>query len=207
MTALTLQPGEPATSSNGTLPARGGTMGDMVVSQLHGRYYEQALNGHLFYAQTAVTGVAPGTAISTTGAYTLYNPIGSGYNLVVLEGMMGYVSGTIGAGVVDWVAHVNPAAAAPTGTAIVATNALLGGSAGVARPLTTSTVVAGTPIRPFCSLGASLATTAVQPWHVRDDVGGAIIVAPGCAVDLHATAAGGTSPLVVFGVLWEEVAI
>lgn len=200
-----LSQGEQA-PTNGSVPARGGKLGDAVLSQLHGRYFEQARNGHLFYAQTPVTGVAPGTTISTTGAYTLYNPSSSVY-LVVLAGFMGYVSGTLGAGVVDWVAHTNPAAAAPTGTAIVPTNALLGGASSVAKPLTTSTVVAGTPIRPFCSLGASLASTAVQPWNVMDDVGGAIIVAPLTAVDLHATAAAGTSPLVVFGMLWEEVVI
>lgn len=165
-----------------------------------------ALEGNVFHAMTAVTGVAPGTSVSTTSAFTLHNPAGSGVNLVILEGRMGYVSGTLGAGVVTWNANTDDDAAAPTGTAITEVNALLGGSANAnGRALTTATVPAPTPIRPFCSLGASLATTAVQPWVAVDRVDGAIVVKPGCSISLHATAAAGSSPLVVFGVTWQEI--
>lgn len=200
------QVGAQSSGDGNSATLRAGRQGDLIVSHLNGRYYEQALRGNLFYAQTALTGVAPGTALGTTGAYTLYNPIASGKNLVVLEGVMGYISGTLGAGTVSWAANTNPAAAAVTGTAIVPVNALLGGAASVAAPKTTSTLpVAPTPIRTFASLQASLASTAVAPWAARDVVDGAIIVTPGCAVTLHATAAAGTSPLVVFGVLYEEI--
>ena len=91
--------------------------------------YALARAGQVFHAVTAASGVAPGTAIGTTAAFTLYNPVGSGVNMVVLQGLMSYVSGTLGAGMVEWVANVNPAAAAVTGTAIVPVNALLGGAA------------------------------------------------------------------------------
>lgn len=194
-------------NGDGNQPAiRAGRQGEAIVSQLHGRYYEQALRGRLFYAQTALTGVAPGTALGTTGAFSLYNPVASGKNLVILEGAMGYVSGTLGAGVVNWAANTNPSAAATTGTAITAVNALLGGAASVAAPRTTSTLpVTPTAVRVFGSLQASLASTAVAPWQIRDVVDGAIIVTPGCTITLHATAAAGSSPLVVFSVLWEEV--
>lgn len=175
------------------------------VSQQDADFYLSVLEENVFYAMTALTGVAPGTAVGTTGAFTLHNPVGSEVNLVILEGFMGYVSGTLGAGVVTWNVNTNDDAAAPTGTDIVEVNALTGEQGSVGRALTTSTLPAApTPIRPFCSLGASLASTAVQPWQVRDRVDGAIVVAPGCSVTLHATAAGGSTPLVVFGVLWKE---
>lgn len=171
-------------------------------------FYALARAGQVFHAVTAASGVAPGTAIGTTAAFTLYNPVGSGVNMVVLQGLMSYVSGTLGAGMVEWVANVNPAAAAVTGTAIVPVNALLGGAASNTRAFTTATLPASpTAIRPFCALQASLATTAVAPWQIVDNVLGAIIVTPGCAVSLEGTAAAGTSPLVVFAAAWAEVAI
>lgn len=179
------------------------------IAQACGRLQDAVLRGRCFLGMTAVTGVAPGTSVSTTAAFALFNPAGSGVYLSVLRATMGYVSGTLGAGVVSWNANVNAAAAATTGTAITAINCLLGGGYSASgKPLTTATLPAApTVLRPFVSLGASLATTAVQPWQVAEDVEGEIIVAPGCTISLHATAAAGTSPLVVFGMMWEEIPI
>lgn len=171
----------------------------------HPDYYEAVAAGSVYSAQTAVAGVAPGTALGTTGAFTLANPAGSGVDLIIIEGTMGYVSGTLGAGVVTWNVNNDNDAAAVTGTAITEVNMKLGGRDGVGRALTTSTLpVAPTPIRPFCSLGASLASTAAVPSTVKDRVDGLIVVPPGTSVTLHATAAAGTSPLVVFGMTWME---
>ena len=121
---------------------------------------------------------------------------------------MGYVSGTLGAGVVTWNANVNPQLALPTGTAIVANNAALGvRTAPVGLPFTTATIAAPVVLRPFASIGASLASTAVQPWQIVEDVDGEFFVLPGTGISLHATAAGGATPLVVFGITWEEIAL
>lgn len=179
------------------------------VVQSSGKYQDAVLRGRCFAGQTAATGVAPGTAVGTTAAFSLYNPSGSGVNLSVLRATMGYVSGTLGAGVVHWLASVNPAAAATTGTAITAVNCLLAdGYSARGKPLTTATLpVAPTPLRPFVSLQASLASTAVAPWQVIEDVDGEFVITPGCTISLHATAAAGTSPLVVFGLMWEEIPI
>lgn len=177
-----------------------------AVAQSQGRYMDAVLRGRVFSGGTAATGVAPGTSIGTTAAFSLYNPNGSGVNLVVLKVSMGYVSGTLGAGLVHYLANTNVAAAATTGTAITAVNALLGGGlAAQGKPLTTATLpVAPTILRPFCSLDATLATSVVGPWRIEEDVDGEFIVAPGCTLSLHGTAAAGTSPLVCFGVTWEE---
>lgn len=166
--------------------------------------YAAASAGKVFSAQTAVTGVAPGTAIGTTGAFTLYNQPLSGVDLVILEARMGYISGTFGAGAVNYLKN-DPGITAPTGTAIVIQNARLGQPTSTkALAFTTSTIVAPTLLRHFCSLGASLATTAVQPWLINDKVNGGIIVPPGGQLHLHGTAAAGTSPLVVFYMQWVE---
>lgn len=172
------------------------------------RYQDAVLRGNVFCGGTAATGVAPGTAIGTTAAFSLYNPLGSGVNLVVLKATMGYVSGTLGAGVIHWLANTNPKASATTGTAITGVNCLLGKANSVGQALTTATLPASpTVLRPFCSLDASLASSVVGTLRVEDAPDGEFIVAPGCTISLHATAAAGTSPLVVFGCTWEEVPV
>lgn len=175
------------------------------VAYAEAPHYKRTAEQVTYHAETAQTGVAPGTAHGTTAPFTLYNPIGSGVDLVVLESNMGYVSGTLGAGVVSYVANIDPTAAAVTGTAITKVNGRLGGSAGVARAFTTATLPAApTAVRPAFSLQASLASTAVAPWTAKDVVDGAIVIPPGCALSLEATAAAGSSPLVVFGMTWYE---
>ena len=192
----------PAPLGNADLPVAVGPLGEMVSVA---KYYEWARRGLIFHGQTAATGVAPGTAIGTTAAFCLSNPLNSNVDLVVLQGSMEYVSGTLGAGFVSWLMGALPTETAPTGTLILARNGLMDGVASRARAFTTATIVAPTPVRPFASIGASLASTAVQPWQIVDNVDGAIIVRPGCNLSLHATAAAGTSPLVVFGCLWAEI--
>ena len=163
--------------------------------------------GMVFTGGTAVTGVAPGTALGTTTAFSLANPAGSKVNLVVLRATMGYVSGTLGAGVVHYVANTNVVGAAVTGTAITVTAMPIGSQAkGAGLAFTTATVPATpTVLRPFVSLGASLATTAVQPWQIIEDVDGEFVIGPGGVLSLHATAAAGTSPLVTYGMTWAEI--
>lgn len=183
--------------------------GGLVVVQGAAEYEEVALRLNSYWAQTAATGVAPGTAIGTGAAFALANPAGSGVNLILMQARMGYVSGTLGAGVVQYCASANVVGAAVTGTAIAPVPALVGnGRQAAGKPFTTATLPAApVPFAPFASLGASLATTAVQPWQVVDDLKGAICIAPGAAVSLQGTAAGGTTPLVVFGVLWLELPV
>jgi hypothetical protein len=185
---------------------RGGEFGQALAGVLPA-HFELVSRGLVFSGATAATGVAPGTAIGTTGAFTLANPLGSAKKLVVLVSSMGYVSGTLGAGVV-WYLATAPAAAAVTGTVIPVSNNYLGGggSGHVGRAFTTSTLpTTPTILRPAWSLTALLATTAVQPYLVTDHVNGEIMIAPGCALTLHATAAAGSTPIVSFGMTWAEL--
>lgn len=196
------------TNSNGaTRTFRMGAGGQQLANLGNGKYYELVREGVVFIGQTAVTGVAPGTAIGTTAAAALYNPVGSGKNIVLLQTTLGYVSGTLGAGVVSYCLNTNLVAAAVTGTAMAHRNAFAGSAAtAAASALTTATLPAAPqPVRSFCSLQASLASTAVAPWQVMDDVDGALILKPGATVSLQATAATGSSPLVVYSFMWAEL--
>ena len=177
-----------------------------LAEQSQAAFQAAVLRGRCFVGGTAASGVAPATAIGTTAAFTIYNPKGSGVNLVLWKATCGYLSGTLGAGTVHWVANTDASAAVVTGTAITAVNCLVGsGYAAQGKPLTTATLPATpTIMRPAFSLGASLATTAAAPWQVIDHVNGEIVVPPGMAVSLEGTTAAGTTPLVLYGLVWEE---
>ena len=179
----------------------------VVKQDLHGRYYEAVYRGTVFEAVTATGGVAPGTAIGTTAPFALYNPMNSGKNLVLIDANLGYVSGTIGSGQVYLCANINPAATATSGTVIVSTNLLLGGPVGVGKAFTTATVPSPTPIHAAWILAPFLASTVFQPTNNRLVFDGKYIVAPGCTLSFESVAAAGTSPLVLFSMSWEEVAI
>lgn len=189
--------------------ARATKAGEGVVQLAGGKYYQLVKDGLVYMAQTAVTGVAPGTSIGTTAAAALFNPSGSGKDVVILAANMGYVSGTLGAGVISWCLNTNTVAAAVSGTDMLVRSAYAGATAAnVASAFTTATLPAApTPVRNFASLQASLASTAVAPWQVWDDVDGAIILQPGTAASLQATAAAGSSPLVAYGFLWAELPV
>lgn len=71
-------------SADGTQPVlRLGNQNEAIVSQLHDRYYEQALRGNMYRIanQAAVTTTA-GLATTWTGL-AISNPAGSGVNAVV----------------------------------------------------------------------------------------------------------------------------
>lgn len=175
-----------------------------MLTQLHGKYYQAAKDGVLWHAVTTAAGVAPGTdSEATAQAVSLYNPPGSGMDLVVQCGRIAYVSGTLGAGEFHWTKNTDSAAAAPTGTAMVISAGYLGGGAGPAVALQAATVPAApTLVRVFCSLDALVATSVVGLGGFVDEVAGAIVVPPGMSVNLAADAAAGTTPLVAISIMW-----
>lgn len=62
--------------------ARGGKQGDQIVSELHGRYYEQAYRGNLYGITGGLTTTTAGGAATFTGLI-VGNPVGSGVNMAV----------------------------------------------------------------------------------------------------------------------------
>lgn len=207
-----LRTGSSSQADGSIAAARGAKTGEQCVQQTHGKYYEAVVRGNVYSAQTAATGVAPGTALGTTGAFTLSNPKGSGKKLVVQKLGVGLISGTIGSGVIHICSQNDPTATAPTGTAITPRNRYAGAANNsVAQPLTTSTIPtsAGGQTGILCSTQKQVPdTTTGQPFYdVEKDIDGEIVIQPGCSITLHATSTGGSTPLVVFSATWEEVSV
>ena len=184
--------------------------GSLIVSQGRSFHAEQVSRGLVYAASIPPgTGQAPGTAIGTTACMTLANAAAATVRLVLLRISVGYVSGTLGAGVLALLAHFSAGSSivAPAGgTAIVPTNMLLGSqNVSVANCRFNNTVpAAGLQIRSIASFGASLASTAVQPWQVIDYVAGEVVVGPGQAVSAQGIAAAGSTPLITVTMAWAE---
>lgn len=182
--------------------------GAAVQTNAHGWYHEAAARGKLFHATIAAAGVAPGTALSASPAFTLWNPVNSGINLSIKQVFVGYVSGTLGAGSLVHAMNLSQVTLPSGGTELVPQCALLNGARGTGRAFTGSTISAtSTLIRPSMTVGAALASSVAFPSLVMDEVAGSIVVPAGAAYCYQGIAAAGTSPLLLIGVTWEEITL
>jgi len=180
--------------------------GAITIVSAHPLYSEASLRANMFVVSTAVTGIAPGTALSTTPPLTLLNPLNSGVDLVILKTSVGYISGTLGAGTIVY-AYFTPQASLPTGgTELTPVCTKIGQIKGSGRAFQGSTI-SGTPLilRPAYSMGAFLATTADPIRTCQDLVEGEIVVPPATVFVMQAVAAAGTTPLVAMSIVWEEM--
>lgn len=182
-----------------------------VITQGHARYREAVSRGSCYSISTAVAGVAPGTALSTTPPMVLWNPPNSGVAVSVIMSTLGYVSGTLGAGTVVYAAMPTntPQQTVPSGGAELSlvTPCLIGGrKANAARAFQGSTIAA-TPVilRSAYILGAALATTATFQAITKDQLDGEYEILPGGLLVMQGVAAAGSTPLVLFGLTWEEI--
>jgi len=187
-------------------PVRLDKTGAVTIVSAHPLYSEASLRGNMFIASTAVGGIAPGTALSSTPPLALVNPLNSGLDLVILKTAVGYISGTLGAGNIVY-AYFTPQATIPTGgTELTTVCTKIGQVRGTGRAFQGSTI-SGTPLifRPAYNMGAFLATTPTPLNTCQDLVEGEIIVPPATAFVMQGIAGAGTSPLVLMSICWEEI--
>ena len=205
----------PSVLSDGVLAAiRLGRAGEQVVTELHGKYYEQNYRGNLFHATMAAGVILPAPGATAANALTLANPAGSGKNLVLVsfDMVLTVIPGTPLTGLYGLYVNSNPLAAAVTGTVLAPQSGLIGGAqASVAKPLTTSTVPAAPVLLwPFCGKATGEAATAnpitgVPSYHI--DFDGQVILAPGTAITPQQTVADTTNASVLCRIAWVEVPV
>lgn len=205
MSDLQMQRVGPTSGTSGTAaPFRADTTGAQIVSDGHARYQEAALRGNLYFASNQAGIALPAGLTTAAKNMTLYNPLGSGKNLVLVDICMGVTAAMAAfSGVVALVGNVSASQAAPsTATAETVRNAYLGGGSGVGIVYNTCTLAA-TPVylRSCFSLywvtTGAVATSAI----LKDEVAGAIIIPPGVYVSMASTAAA----TVQFSMTWEEL--
>lgn len=206
---------------------RSGRQGDQIVSELHGRFYEQAYRGNLFKAgTTAVTALSANTITTATSAtgtpiIGLWNPVGSGKNLVVLQAALQAFANTlttpVGPGAFIWLTSLNNSAIS---TGSVPFNVLtLAQSGSVAKAFMGGVALTGLTNTMAVAFAADLqnatglthgtitATNAtLSSVGGVQNVDGSIIIPPGAVLGLYNTTST-TTFSAVGSMLWEEVPI
>jgi hypothetical protein len=193
---------------------RSGRQGDILTSLLHGRHYEQALQGNIFTMDSDSVTIAAANA--TKGALAtakfvngFFNPLTSGKNAVLLFARVATVSGTPGGPFFYNYLDDSTINSAATGT-VRAT--LLGSSyASVLRAQTgvvlANAAAATTALKQLGVMGGPAAIAAgAGMYDVVDDIAGRIIVPPGVLFGITALAAG-TTHIVQSTLVWEEVPV
>lgn len=218
----------PIVSSDGASnPGRTTKTGDIATSDAHGRFQEAAIRGNLYSGGMTITSISNATfSTGTLGATAtpivgVYNPTGSGKNLVILQVKVSPVNTalqTTGAGALMWATSTGNGAISTGNTpfnrsTFVASGSVAKDMSGVALTGLTNNLV----VRDTSALGSgvisnlsTLQTAAglFPPQQVSvDNVDGSIIVPPGGVLALLCT----TNPPVAISaatsILWEEVSI
>lgn len=186
-----------------------GNQGDTITGQLNPEHYEQVLRGNGFVYTAAAAGAAL-AAFGVNSAPFIWNPTGSGKLLVIVKVAVGLATVTATAGHVVYGVMQNMGSQIGTAQPIVsatfvpAVNLNIGGgNVSVMRfAPTTITLLAATAATFLATMGtgqATAATTATSPYLAIDNVDGAIIIPPGCAFVIGASATISTYTCSIFG--------
>ena len=198
--------------AKGAANAPGGQFGELLESRLSPDYYTLLKAGRVYSSAiatinpTAFVGGAAGTP-----AIGIYNPVGSGADLVLIDVAVGIRTTGSAAVTIDfnhWL--VNQGGVAVTGTATAPRNMYSGaqsGSVAVAMLNTANTAaLASALVRPSVSVGLTAATAITNIGVLRDELKGLIIIAPGVyyAFGISATP---TAASVDVAALWAEIPV
>jgi hypothetical protein len=207
------QVGAPAgTNAPGATPAvRQGQLGDVILSGLHGRYYETTYRKNMFSGVlTTGTTTSAGLATSFTGLM-LYNPPNSTVNVVVNK--VGYaflVAFTAAASVGIMTAQtMTPLGTFSTSNTAIKPN-FVGGGVGQAVMYSSATIASAAPglpgIQTILMSGLTGAITTIPAIQEFFDLEGSIILPPGAyAATYTSTASGTNSTFASFQ--WEEIPV
>lgn len=155
------------------------------------------------YLASTQAGQATSTGLSTTQTgFTLTNPFGSGKSLVVLQINVACTTAPAAAATIVAAANVNPVAAAVTQTTPLTVRRANLGVSGTGVGLAASAVTL--PAAPVVvrAIGGPVGASTISPPYIRDDVNGALVVAPGCALSINSLT---TAISAVISVVWEEI--
>jgi len=200
-----------APSSTGGYPLRQGNLGEAIVSELHGRYYEQTYRLASFAGGTAgvvATALSTGLATTYTGGLVLYNPYGNSYNLVLQKVGVSFVLAQTNASAIGIMTGQSSTALSGTLTAMNMQSSLVGSGANPTGILYSSASIT-LPVAPILrniigTVDTGALTVGVSGIPGTTDFEGSIILAPGAFACIYSSAAGTASSLIAT-MQWEEV--
>ena len=203
------------------VPGRFGRNGEAMMSQLHGRHYEQAVRGFMYsngnLALQALTANTIALTATATPILGVFNPPNSGVNAVLLQASLSSgINNTaaVGPGAFVWATSISnlglTLGAIPFARLLGGATAKCRGLSFVALTgLTNNLVVQESSDFPSPNIITTTAvpTTATTPMvNVVQNFDGGVVVPPGGIFALLNTAS--TTTISVFGRLkWEEVPV
>jgi len=214
----------PQISADGTQTIlRQGRTSELIVSQAHSRYNETAQTGSVYALSLIVTatGVAAGNIVNAAAAaatqFALWNPVGSGVNLCLIETGVSVSSATTmpaGPPFHGLIVGSVPTIASTFDSGRGASNARAGSGAPRAKYVNTA-AQAGTALTGasapivFRAMELSFNATGFASaggTYVDEHLDGEIVLPPGTGW-LPLWASAGTSMLNAYSVVWEEIPI
>ena len=199
--------GEADVSSGSSHVARLSPSGELMTSNVHGKYYEQVNNRHVFGAYAIVTAPVIWSTATATGGPLIWNPSTSSVNVVLLKAGIGSTVVTTVAASLGITGNAQQSVVPTSTTAIDGrNNCYIGGVASEATPYRIGTpAVAGSFFVPFADVhtGALTVDNTGGKWI---DLDGLFVAPPGTWISI---AAGATASTLVanLSLVWEEVAI
>ena len=180
--------------------ARGGRQGEQMVSELHGRYYEQAYRGNLFGITGGLTTTTAAGAATFTGL-CVGNPTGSGVNLAVNKVFIS--QGAALTAETELGLMYGPSTTAITASLTTIFNRKAGGAASAAVATAGQTITAPTAFIVIAGSGSGAITVpGIIPVCGHDFEGG-LLIPPGYFFASYTSRV--TTTALVFCFNWEEV--
>lgn len=218
--------GRAGVADGSILTARGGKTGETMVSDAHGRFQEAGIRGNLFSAGMTITSIS--NATFSTGTLTatatpiigVWNPVGSGKNLVILQVRVQLINTALqvtGAGALMWATSANQSAITTGITPLSRLSLASSGSVAKGFAGTALTGLSGSlVVQEASGLGGLLSNLSTlqtaaglmpQAPTFVDNVDGAFIIPQGGVLALLCT----TNPPVAISaassILWEEIPV
>lgn len=184
-------------------PSRLGKSGEPIMSQLHGRYYEQAYRGGVFLAQAIVTAPVIYSTAAGTGGPLLWNGTSTVRAELLAVGWGISTVSTVGAAI--GLTGGGGQTAAPTATTAIdgRSSTLMGGPTSSCTPYRVGTVLtAGAFLFPLGDLHTGALTVDTNGMHWVDVSG--IFVLPQYGWISFAASATASTTVGTFGMIWAE---
>lgn len=213
----------PQTVNDGSMPpVRQGKAGELIVQEIHGRFYEQCYRSALFSAGSSTTALSANTITltsTTTPIVGVWNPSTSIVNLVILQASLQVstkTASTTAPGSMVWASSVGNTAITAGSSPFNRKTMALSGSA--AKAFNGGTALTGLTNSLVIFEGADLVgglalTTALVPataelpaYCTVQNFDGSLIVPPGGVLALLNTVST-TTVSVASRLLWEEVPV
>lgn len=180
---------------------RQGRLQDLIVSELHGRYYEQAFRGNVFHGcNQAAQALSVGLNTTYTGI-CLSNPAGAGVNLVLLKISLALTAAPAAADPIMLAVGFNAAGVTSHTTPLSPLSTKLGSGLTPVGKLDSACTLPTAPTYAMPLMGGFTAAAFPSTGPSVPDMEGMFVLPPGSYALIAATSAAS----IFGGIAWEEV--